>query len=94
MGYSSLSYLSFLPIDYIKIDISFIRKMLYNKTTKAIVKTIISLTKDIDMKTIAEGVETKKQLELLKTLGCDYAQGYLFSKPLPEEKFEKMFIGE
>ncbi len=93
-GYSSLSYLSSLPIDYIKIDISFIRKILYDKRTKAVVKTIISLSKDISMKTIAEGVETKEQLELLKTLGCDYVQGYLFSKPLPEDEFEKMLVGE
>ena len=92
-GYSSLSYLPSLPIDYIKIDISFVRKMMEDGNTRAIVKTIISLSKDINMKTIAEGVETKKQLELLKTLGCDYIQGYLFSKPLPEDEFEKMLIG-
>ncbi len=90
-GYSSLSYLTSLPIDYIKIDISFVRKMMEDANTKAIVKTIISLSKDINMKTIAEGVETEAQLELLKTLGCDYIQGYLFSKPLPENEFEKMF---
>ncbi len=93
-GYSSLSYLSSLPIDYIKIDISFVRKILIDNNTKAVVKAIISLSKDINMKTIAEGVETKEQLELLKTLGCDYVQGYLFSKPLPEDEFEKMLIGE
>ena len=93
-GYSSLSYLTSFPIDYIKIDISFVRKMMKDSNTKAIVKTIISLSKDINMKTIAEGVETKEQLELLKTLGCDYIQGYLLSKPLPEDEFERMLVGE
>ncbi len=89
-GYSSLSYLSSLPIDYIKIDISFIRKMLYDNNTKSVVKTVIALAKDINMKTIAEGVEKKEQFELLKEFGCDFIQGYLFSKPLPEKEFEEL----
>ncbi len=89
-GYSSLSYISTLPIDFVKIDISFVRKMLEDSTTKAVVKTIISLCKDIGIKTIAEGVENKKQLDMLKGFGCDYVQGFLFYKPLPEDEFDKL----
>ncbi len=89
-GYSSLSYISNLPIDYIKIDISFTRKIMTNAVTRAVVKSIISLAKDIGMKTIAEGVETKEQLDLLKRMGCDYIQGFLLSKPLEEETFKKL----
>ncbi len=91
-GYSSLSYLSSLPINYLKIDISFIRKMLSDSNTKAIVKTTISLSKDLNLKTIAEGVETKEQFDMLKSMGCDYIQGYYFSKPLPEEEFEELLF--
>ncbi len=89
-GYSSLSYLSSLAIDFIKIDISFIRKMLRDKNTRAVVKTIILLSKDLEMKTIAEGVEKMEQLALLREMGCDYAQGFLYSKPLPEEEFVEL----
>ncbi len=88
-GYSSLSYLSQLTADYIKIDISFVRKMMKDKHTKYVVESIIFLTKKLNMKTIAEGVETEKQFKLLKDMGCDYFQGYLFYKPMPEDEFEK-----
>ncbi len=89
-GYPSLSYLSNLPIDCIKIDISFIKKMVKDSNTRAIVKAIILLAKELDIKTIAEGAETEEQLNLLKEFGCDYIQGFLFSKPLPEEEFVKL----
>ncbi len=86
-GYSSLSYLSRLPIDYVKIDISFIRRLLDDDRTASVVKTIINLSHDLGMKTIAEGVEQKKQFETLKSLGCDYFQGYLFAHPMPKGEF-------
>ncbi len=89
-GYSSLSYLAKLSIDYVKIDISFIREMLTNNNTQAIVETIVYLSKRLQMKTIAEGVEKMEQFEFLKSIECDFIQGYLFSKPLPEDEFEKI----
>ncbi len=89
-GYSSLSYLADLPFDILKIDISFVRKMLSDKHSRYIVETIIYLSKKLNMKSIAEGVETEEQFKLLKELGCDYIQGFLLSKPLEETKFEKL----
>ncbi|WP_459893844.1 putative bifunctional diguanylate cyclase/phosphodiesterase [Hydrogenobaculum acidophilum] len=82
-GYSSFSYLKDLPIDYLKIDMSFVRHILDDKKSKSIVKTIIELAHNLDMKTIAEGVETKEQFEVLKSLGCDIIQGFLLAKPMP-----------
>ncbi len=89
-GYSSLSYLSQLLVDYIKIDISFIRRITEDKNVLSIVETIIYLAHKLNMKTIAEGVETEEQKRLLIDIGCDYLQGYLLSKPLTPEKFKEM----
>ncbi|MGC8554894.1 MAG: EAL domain-containing protein [Candidatus Acidulodesulfobacterium sp.] len=91
-GYSSLSYLADLPFDILKIDISFVRKMLADKHSRYIVETIIYLSKKLNMQSIAEGVETIEQFNLLKELGCDYIQGFLLSKPLDIEKFKAMLI--
>ena len=93
-GYSSLSYLAQLPADYIKIDISFVRKITADKHTQSIVRSVIFLAKELSMKIIAEGVEIKEQFEMLKDMGCDYFQGYLFYKPMPEEQFEKVLEKE
>ena len=82
-GYSSFSYLKDLPIDYLKIDISFVRHILNDKKSRSIAKTIIELAHNLEMKTIAEGVETKEQFELLKSLGCDIVQGFWLAKPMP-----------
>ncbi|WP_457743931.1 putative bifunctional diguanylate cyclase/phosphodiesterase [Sulfurimonas sp.] len=82
-GYSSLSYLKELPIDSIKIDRSFIVDLSENKDSISIVRTIIALAKNLNLNIIAEGVETKEQLDFLKSEGCPYIQGYYFSKPLP-----------
>ncbi len=90
-GYSSLSYLRNIKADFLKIDISFIRAMLEDKRAKSIVKTIIQLAKDLDMKTIAEGVEKKIQYEILMDMGVDYIQGFLLSKPLPQKKVESLY---
>lgn len=87
-GYSSLSYLQRLPIDILKIDRSFVQTMLENPNNLEIIKAIIGLGKILDLRIVAEGVETKEQLETLRKLGCDLAQGYLLGKPLPLQQAE------
>ena len=82
-GYSSLSYLHRLPLDYLKIDRSFISRMQPGSEEMEIVRTVIGLAKNLGMKTIAEGVETNEQAQQLKTLDCDHGQGFLYSKPIP-----------
>jgi EAL domain-containing protein (putative c-di-GMP-specific phosphodiesterase class I)/GGDEF domain-containing protein len=85
-GYSSLSYLKRFPIDKLKIDQSFIRDCHQNDEDKAIIKTIVSLGKSLNLSLIAEGVEEESHVEFLRSLGCDEIQGYWFSKPvLPEQ---------
>ena len=81
-GYSSLSYLRRFPIDKLKIDRSFIRGVATNPEDAAITSAIISMGKSLNMKVIAEGVETEKQMEFLADRGCDEVQGYLFSEPV------------
>jgi predicted signal transduction protein with EAL and GGDEF domain len=81
-GYSSLSYLRRFALDILKIDRSFISEMLTNNESQEIVKTILSLGTNLGMNVVAEGVESREQVELLKSIGCEYAQGYFFSKPL------------
>jgi predicted signal transduction protein with EAL and GGDEF domain len=81
-GYSSLSYLRRFALDILKIDRSFVADMLNNTESLEIVKTILSLGSNLGMKVIAEGVETAEQATRLRSLGCEFAQGYLFSKPL------------
>ena len=85
-GYSSLSYIKNIPADFIKIDISFIRGMIENSKDSAIVNTVVVLASKLGMKTISEGVETEEQLKILESFGCDIVQGYLFSKPVPENE--------
>lgn len=85
-GYSSLGMLATFTFDIIKLDISFVRKIEVNRI---VIESIINLAHRMGFKTIAEGVETEQQFMILKELGCDYIQGYYFSKPLPEEEFEK-----
>lgn len=84
-GYSSLSYLHYFPIDTLKIDQSFIRDMLKNDASLELVKSIISLGKNMKMKVIAEGVEHKEEGLMLRELGCDMAQGYYFARPCAEK---------
>jgi EAL domain-containing protein (putative c-di-GMP-specific phosphodiesterase class I) len=81
-GFSSLQYLSKMPIDFIKIDSSFVQKMQTDHKTEAVVRSIIYLAQALKIKIISEGVETEAQMNKLIELGSEYAQGYLFSKPL------------
>jgi len=89
-GYSSLSYLKKFDIDYLKIDQSFVRDLETDPDDMALSEAIIVMAHKLDLKVIAEGVETEAQRKLLVEAGCDYAQGYLFSKPVPAEKFEEL----
>ena len=86
-GYSSMSYLRLLPIDYIKIDMSFITDMINDSNSRTIVEVIITLAHKLHKIVIAEGVETLDQLNLLRSWQCDIIQGYYFSKPLTPEQF-------
>jgi len=91
-GYSSLSYLSRLPFNQLKIDQSFVRNITTDRHNAAIVQTIISMSRSLGMKVIAEGVETEEQLEFLKRHGCPAYQGYLFAKPVPVDELERLII--
>jgi EAL domain-containing protein (putative c-di-GMP-specific phosphodiesterase class I) len=86
-GYSSLSYLQKYDIDYLKIDQSFVRHLSASSKDLALCKAIIVMAHELGMRVIAEGVETAEQRDLLKAAGCDFAQGYLFSKPVPAAEF-------
>jgi diguanylate cyclase (GGDEF)-like protein len=84
-GYSSLSYLHSLPLNALKIDQSFVKRMQENQENMGLVPAMIGIANSMGMNAIAEGVETKEQLAQLKHLNCNYAQGYLFSKPIKQE---------
>ena len=86
-GFSSFGMLQDYDFDILKIDMSFIRKIGENPKTKSIVHSIIGMAHEIGRKTVAEGVETEEQVSFLRQSGCDYIQGYYYSKPLPEEEF-------
>jgi len=85
VGYSSLSYLTTLPIDFIKIDRSFVQRVDETDSARMLVDTIISLAKNLDLQLIGEGVENHDSLEMLRSKGCDFAQGYLLGKPMRGE---------
>ncbi|KGR80165.1 hypothetical protein CD29_02060 [Ureibacillus manganicus DSM 26584] len=90
MGYSSLNYLQELPISELKIDRNFTMK-LHDSGTYAIVKAILQIADALNIETVAEGVETEEQARILKELGCNTGQGYLFDKPIPVEEFNRKF---
>ena len=91
-GYSSLNYLKNFPIDYIKIDRSFVGEMMNNEEDAVIIKATISLAHNLHKEVIAEGVETQEQLDFLKKHHCDISQGYFFSRPLPADEIEKIYL--
>jgi diguanylate cyclase (GGDEF)-like protein/PAS domain S-box-containing protein len=89
-GYSSLSYLKKFDIDYLKIDQSFTRNLGVNASDMALCEAMIVMAHKLGIKVIAEGIETQKQCDLLTAAGCDYGQGYLFSKPVSADEFERL----
>ena len=89
-GYSSLSYLHRFPIDLLKVDRSFVGAMEENTENGEIVRTVIALAKALGLKVVAEGIESVHQFHQLRILGCEYGQGYLFSKPLPVPEIERL----
>src|SRR5690606_32343778 len=91
-GYSSLSYLSRLPIDKLKIDAGFIRRVGSDEHDTAIVSTIVTLAHNLGLKVIAEGVENERQLRFLGDLGCDEAQGFYFGRPMPADEAAALIV--
>jgi EAL domain-containing protein (putative c-di-GMP-specific phosphodiesterase class I) len=89
-GYSSLSYLRRFPLDVLKIDQSFVRQITTTPEETTIVSTIISMARGLNLRVVAEGVETSEELEFLRSHLCDEAQGYLFSRPVPPQEFAKL----
>ncbi|MDP2760254.1 MAG: EAL domain-containing protein [Sideroxyarcus sp.] len=92
-GYSSLSYIKKFDIDYLKIDQSFVRNLATDPEDLALSEAIIVMAHKLGLKVIAEGVETEAQCKLLSAAGCDYTQGYLFSRPVPTGEFEELLKG-
>lgn len=90
-GYTSMLHLKKLPISYLKIDKEFIRDLFDDESDKAIVKAIISLSKSLGIKSVAEGVEEEKQLKFIEKYNCDFFQGYLYGKPMSIEKLIAKF---
>jgi len=91
-GYSSLAYIANYEIDTLKIDRSFVIKMLENVRTMSVLESIIYLAKKLKLDVVAEGVETEPQLAALLTMGCDYVQGYLLSRPIPATAFTELIM--
>ncbi|MDE2132691.1 MAG: EAL domain-containing protein, partial [Betaproteobacteria bacterium] len=87
-GYSSLSYLSKYPINYLKIDQIFVRNLVQDANSRALCEVIILMAHKLGLRVVAEGIETAEQRDFLKAAGCDFGQGYFYSKPLPAEAFE------
>jgi len=89
-GYSSLSYVKRFPIDTLKIDQSFVRDIVTDADDASIVSAVISMGKSLHMRVIAEGIESREQLEFLQKHGCPFGQGYLFSPPLGAWEFAQL----
>lgn len=91
-GYSSISYLKKYPFSWIKIDKSLIDKIVTSEGDRKIVSAVIAMSKSINMRTIAEGVETREQLDILIDFGCDQVQGFMFGRPVPADQFEEKYL--
>lgn len=91
-GFSSLTYLAQFEIDSLKIDQYFVREMMTHQRTHVLIKNILGMTQDLNMLSFAEGVETQQQLDILRKLGCQIGQGYLFSKPVPFEDATQVLL--
>jgi EAL domain-containing protein (putative c-di-GMP-specific phosphodiesterase class I) len=90
-GFSALSYLTRFPISTLKIDRSFVSDIERDRKRAELVKAIVGISKALELKLVAEGVETEAQAEFLLRAGCQEAQGYLFGKPMPEAEFDACF---
>ena len=93
-GYSALAYLQRYPIDIVKIDRSFVADLAPGSRNLALCRSIIRMSHDLGMRVVAEGVETVIERDLLVEAGCDYAQGYLFGKPMPADEFQKLLLAQ
>ena len=89
-GYSSFSTIRDYDFDIIKMDMGFVRKIGTSQKADAVIRSIIDMTHLIGSKVVAEGAETKEQVDFLREAGCDFIQGYYYSKPLPQEEFAKL----
>jgi EAL domain-containing protein (putative c-di-GMP-specific phosphodiesterase class I) len=89
-GYSSLNYLKKFPIDIVKLDRSFINSIAEEGIDTLLIKNILALAHDLKYEVVAEGIETKEQLDYLRNFACESGQGFLLSKPLPEENVNKL----
>lgn len=91
-GYSSLSYLSRFPVNTLKIDRSFVSKLPDDAHNTSLVSTILAMAKNLKLTAVAEGVETQAQADMLKELGCQYVQGFMYGKPLPADVFSQTWL--
>jgi EAL domain-containing protein (putative c-di-GMP-specific phosphodiesterase class I) len=91
-GYSSLGYLHQFPVNALKIDRSFVSRMDIENNNPEIAQTVVVLAHDLGMETVAEGVETEQQMDLLKALRCEYGQGFLVSKPLSCDEVKRLLV--
>ena len=89
-GYSSLNMLKEMDIDILKLDMKFLSGKHDTERSRVIISSVINMAAALNLRVIAEGVETKEQAEMLKGFGCDYMQGYYFSRPVPAEEYEAM----
>jgi diguanylate cyclase (GGDEF)-like protein/PAS domain S-box-containing protein len=90
-GYSSLSYLKTFPVNVLKIDRSFVRDLAHDSGDRAIARSIVDLAENLGMKTVAEGVETEEQSGILKDIGCDYLQGFLYARPMSADQLQLQY---
>ena len=93
-GYSSLNTLKDICADVVKIDMGFLRKTENEERSNVILKNMISMSGELDMSVITEGVETREQVDKLKDMGCKMFQGYYFAKPMPVSEFEEKYLNK
>jgi EAL domain-containing protein (putative c-di-GMP-specific phosphodiesterase class I) len=91
-GYSSLNMLQNIQADELKLDMGFLQKLDHWERGTQIIKLVTDLAKSLNMKVVAEGVETEEQARYLQEIQCDYLQGFYYSKPIPVEEFEKKYL--
>jgi EAL domain-containing protein (putative c-di-GMP-specific phosphodiesterase class I) len=92
MGYSSLGALHLIPVECLKIDKTFVQRIGPRGENAELVEAIVAMAKSLGLKTIAEGVETRSQLHILRQIGCGYGQGYLFSPPVPDADAQRLLL--